>query len=212
MNRDLSEIRKDFLKYTLSKKDFNSHPVNHFKQWLNEAIHHNEPEPTAMTLSTVSETGRPSGRIVLLKYADEKEGFHFFTNYSSQKGRDLNFCHFASLNFFWPGMERQVRIEGRVYKLTDNENDKYFYSRPEDSRLSASVSPQSQIIENRETLEGWYNEAKETQHEILRPAHWGGYKLIPDAIEFWQGRSGRLHDRIKFLLQNNEWIKVRLAP
>ncbi len=212
MNRDLSNIRKDFKKSSLEIDSFKDHPVIHFKQWLDEAIDAQVPEPTAMTLSTVSPQGRPSGRIVLLKHVCENEGFWFFTNYQSKKGRHLIANSFASLSFFWPSLERQIRIEGKVHKLTAQQSDKYFLSRPIDSQLSALVSPQSEVIANRELLMRWFHEAKISTTSINRPENWGGYSLIPDEIEFWQGRSGRLHDRIRFTLRNESWHKDRLAP
>ncbi len=212
MNRDLSKIRKDFVKKTLSENDLSKNPITHFKEWLNEAIEENEIEPTAMTLSTVSPDGRPSSRIVLLKHIDDKKGFYFYTNYLSKKGLHINKNSFAALNFFWPGMERQVRIEGYISRLSTEENDQYFYSRPVDSQISAVISPQSKIISKRQDLIDRYNRLKNANTTVIRPDHWGGYSLKPDEIEFWQGRSGRLHDRIRFRLNDQQWIKERLAP
>jgi len=212
MNRDLSKIRKDFLKKSLSEGDFLKSPITHFKEWLEEAINENELEPTAMTLSTVSPDGRPSSRIVLLKHIDEKEGFYFYTNYLSKKGLHLNKNSFAALNFFWPGLERQIRIEGYIKKLSPEENDEYFYSRPLDSQISAVISPQSKVISKRQDLVDRYNKLKNSNTKIIRPDHWGGFSLKPDEIEFWQGRAGRLHDRIRFKLSDQRWIKERLAP
>ncbi len=212
MNRDYSQLRKDFEKHQLNEAIFSQHPVYHIREWLNEAIEANEQEPTAMTLSTVSPKGRPSGRIVLLKYLDDVKGLWFFTNYDSKKGKHIKHNDFAALSFFWPGLERQIRIEGKIVKLTDSESDEYFYSRPKDSQIGAIISPQSQVIESREQLERWYNELKERKESLVRPQHWGGYALIPDEIEFWQGRAGRLHDRIRYRLDNMNWIKERLAP
>ncbi len=212
MNRDLSKIRKDFIKKSLSESDLPKNPIIHFKEWLGEAIDENELEPTAMTLSTVSPDGRPSSRIVLLKHLDDNKGFYFYTNYLSKKGLHINKNSFAALNFFWPGMERQVRIEGYISKLSTEENDQYFYSRPVDSQISAVISPQSKVISKRQDLIDRYNKLKNSNTKIIRPDNWGGYSLKPDEIEFWQGRAGRLHDRIRFRLLDQQWVKERLAP
>lgn len=212
MNRDLSNIRKDFTKEKLDEAQLSLHPVLQFKLWLNEAIEAKEPEPTAMTLSTVSPSGIPSGRIVLLKNVGISEGFWFFTNYESKKGKHLKQNNYAALNFFWPGLERQVRIEGCIEQISKVESDIYFMSRPIDSQISAIISPQSNVIANREELEKWYNNLKEKQTELTRPENWGGYTLMPFEIEFWQGRVGRLHDRIRYRLENKIWIRERLAP
>ncbi len=212
MNRDLSKIRSDYIKKSLSESDFTNNPIIHFKEWLNDAIEENIPEPTAMTLSTVSPDGRPSSRIVLLKNIDNNNGFYFYTNYTSKKGLHLNKNSFAALNFFWPGLERQIRIEGYIKKLSPEENNEYFYSRPVDSQISAVISPQSKVISKRQDLLDRYNKLKNSNTKIVRPEHWGGYALQPDEIEFWQGRAGRLHDRIRFKLTDQQWVKERLAP
>lgn len=212
MLRDLSHIRNDFVKQALTDAELQGHPVELFQQWLNNAIDNNCPEPTAMTLSTISPDGFPSGRIVLLKHVSVKEGFWFYTNYKSIKGQHLANNPNASLNFFWPQLERQVRISGTSEKLSPQQNDNYFNSRPIDSKIGASISPQSQVIESRKQLESWYNQAKENTFKIARPEHWGGYAIKPISIEFWQGRAGRLHDRIRFKLENGTWQKDRLAP
>ncbi len=213
MNRDFSDIRKDFTKHILNEDYFGDNPIIHFKKWLNEAIDYKEAEPTAMTLSTVSEEGRPSGRILLLKNLEDDGSVHFFTNYNSKKGLQIKHNPYAAATFFWPIMERQIRIEGRVQKLTAEESDKYFNSRPKESQISAIVSPQSKVIASRNHLEQESESLRKSDHNGLhRPDYWGGYKLIPEEIEFWQGRAGRLHDRIRFKLNNNEWIKERLAP
>jgi pyridoxamine 5'-phosphate oxidase len=166
-----------------------------------------------MTLSTVTSTGKPSSRIVLLKGYDE-EGFVFFTNYSSDKGRQLMQNHFAALLFFWKELERQVRIEGVVSKVSEEESDAYFNSRPVGSRLGAWASPQSQKISDREVLNNELMKFTEQfdQENIPRPAHWGGYRVKPTRIEFWQGRSNRLHDRILYEQDNDNWQISRLAP
>lgn len=212
MNRDLSNIRKDFTKEKLDEAKLSIHPILQFKLWLNEAIETKELEPTAMTLSTVSSSGLPSGRVVLLKNVSIEEGFWFFSNYESKKGKHLKQNNHAALNFFWPGLERQVRIEGSVEQISKAESDNYFKSRPIDSQISATISPQSNVIENREIIEKWYEDLKREQKELSRPKNWGGYALMPLEIEFWQGRAGRLHDRIRYRLKDENWIKERLAP
>ena len=210
MNRDLAGVRKDFSKHKLSKKDLDENPINQFKIWLTEAIDSGVSEPTAFTLSTVAPGGIPSVRILLLKKLEEQTGFWFYTNYQSKKGRELEANNNAAMNFFWPDLERQVRIIGKVTKTSSQDSDNYFNSRPLESRYSAIASPQSQIVKNRKKLVALFEEAKEK--EIKRPEHWGGYMLQPAEIEFWQGRSGRLHDRILYRQEGHEWIKERLAP
>lgn len=210
MNRDLSNIRKDFTQKALLQGSLAANPVQQFKLWLDEAIESSQPEPTAMTLCTVSSTGIPSARIMLLKNLAEDSGFWFYTNYDSQKGNDLKHNTHAALNFFWPLLERQVRITGTVTKISASNSDAYFASRPIESRIGAMASPQSQVIESREQLEGWLEDAK--KRTIKRPDNWGGYSLIPTEIEFWQGRANRLHDRIRYRLNGSEWIQERLAP
>lgn len=210
MNKDISNIRKDFSQQALNEDDLADSPVHQFKLWLNEAIESSQPEPTAMTLCTVSPAGIPSARVVLLKNLDESSGFWFFTNYDSPKGNDLGHNHHAALIFFWPILERQVRITGTVTKISARDSDAYFDSRPMESRIGAIASPQSKVIESREQLEGWLAEAK--KGIIKRPDNWGGYALMPTEIEFWQGRASRLHDRIRYRLNGNQWIQERLAP
>ncbi|MCW3805255.1 pyridoxamine 5'-phosphate oxidase [Plebeiibacterium marinum] len=212
MNRDLSQVRQDFLKMKLDEGQFIQHPVIHVKEWLNEAIKNNIQEPTAATLATVSEQNRPSSRVILIKHIDELSGFWFFTNYLSRKGKQLELNHFGSLNFFWPQLERQIRIEGKVEKLSPEQSDVYFNSRPKDSKISAIISEQSQFIKSRKILENKFQSLKSSNKTLIRPQHWGGYSLIPDMIEFWQGRAGRLHDRIVFEQNGNNWNKTRLAP
>ncbi|MFZ4549029.1 MAG: pyridoxamine 5'-phosphate oxidase [Bacteroidales bacterium] len=210
---NLRDIRKDYIQSAIQDGDFPLDPMNWFRQWLNEAMESGEPEPTAMVLSSVSSEMRPSSRVVLLKSVDE-HGFVFFSNYLSRKGIQLNGNHFAALTFFWPLTERQVRIEGVVGKTDAEESDNYFYSRPIESRINAVISPQSTTIESRSYLEMEREKLlfSESNENILRPEHWGGYRLIPDRIEFWQGRPGRLHDRIQYLLKGDLWEINRLAP
>ncbi len=212
MNRDLSSIRNDFTKHVLNENEMGNEPIQIFKEWLHQAIDGNCCEPTAMTLSTVTEDGWPSARIVLLKHVEEKDGFWFYTNYNSAKGQQLSNNPHAALTFFWPELERQVRITGQVQKLSEAQNVTYFNSRPIDSQISASISPQSEVIKSRKVLEDLYQKAKESNEHIACPKHWGGYALKPFEIEFWQGRSGRLHDRIRYKLSSKQWTKKRLAP
>lgn len=210
----LANIRRDYKLKVLDEKSISPDPFVQFSTWLSEAINSNVIEPTATVLSTVSGEGRPSSRVVLLKQASNN-GFDFFTNQQSKKGKHLEQNQFASLLFFWPELERQVRIEGKVQKLTDEESDSYFKSRPVKSQVGAWASPQSTIIPNRKTLNDWFEEFDEIfqKSPIKRPPHWGGYRLIPDLIEFWQGRENRLHDRIEFITgPNGTWEYHRLAP
>lgn len=208
----LANIRNDYNLNILSENNVLKNPIEQTLKWLEEAIHHKINEPTAMNLATASPRGRPSSRIVLLKEINTT-GFIFFTNYDSKKGQELAVNPFAALTFFWKELERQVRIEGQVQKITAIESDVYYNSRPLGSRIGAIVSPQSQHIDSRSTLE---EKAKAMENfpekEIKRPENWGGYILIPDYIEFWQGRTNRLHDRLAFSLENNEWRINRLAP
>jgi len=210
---DISAIRKEYAQKTLEEGDVNSDPLEQFQKWFDEAIEAEVIEPNAMTLSTVSAEGQPTGRVVLLK-GIKADGFQFYTNYGSQKGREISDNPKAGLTFFWAELERQVRIDGELEKLSDEENDKYFHSRPRGSRLGALVSPQSEPIEDRKWLEKRLEEV-ETEHrgkEPARPETWGGYVLKPCRIEFWQGRPSRLHDRIEYRLSNNKWHIRRLAP
>lgn len=200
--------------HQLNKEDAGNDPIGFFIKWLGEAIKAEAGEPTAMVLSTVDNKCRPSSRVVLLKGCEDGE-FRFFTNYESRKGRQIAENPNASLVFFWKELERQVRVEGSIKKLPAELSDAYYNSRPLESRIGAWISPQSTIIENREYLEKLYiSKSSETEDgkELLRPANWGGYALVPTMIEFWQGRPSRLHDRIRFRLDKENWIKERLAP
>jgi pyridoxamine 5'-phosphate oxidase len=210
---DLRDIRKDYQHSAIHGEEFPIEPVNWFREWLHEAMESGEPEATAMVLSTVSAEWRPSARVVLLKSFDE-HGFVFFTNYLSRKGVQLSGNHAAALTFFWPLTERQVRIEGIVAKTDTDESDTYFYSRPLESRVNAIISPQSTSIASRIHLEEEREKLlfMEDNENLSRPTHWGGYRLKPDRMEFWQGRPGRLHDRIQYLLNGNVWHVTRLAP
>lgn len=210
----IADIRKDYRRATLSESQVLKNPIDQFNAWWHEAMRAEIEEVNAMTLATSSADGLPAARIVLLKGFDQ-EGFVFFTNYNSYKGKQLEENPRACLVFFWKELERQVRITGLVQKTSEQESDNYYNSRPEGSRIGAWVSPQSEIIDGREWLEK--NEAALIERfritPISRPSYWGGYRVKPISIEFWQGRSNRLHDRIQFQLdENGSWIIERLAP
>lgn len=214
MSSTIADIRKDYKLQSLLEKDVNANAIAQFNNWWQEAINSEIDEVNAMTLATASADGIPAARIVLLKGFDDR-GFVFFTNYESFKGMQLAENPRACLVFFWKELERQVRITGLVEKVSDLESDAYFNSRPEGSRIGAWASPQSQVIESRE----WLQEREKTYVKdfsgkpLKRPAHWGGYRVKPVTIEFWQGRPSRLHDRLQYTLEgNNEWKIERLAP
>jgi pyridoxamine 5'-phosphate oxidase len=214
MNKDISSLRKDYQKGLLDEIHTPPTPFPLFSDWFNHALEHADiDEPTAMTLATLNEKMQPQARIVLLKDWSEK-GFTFFTNYQSQKGKALQQHPKAALLFFWSALERQIRIEGKVEKVEKALSEQYFHSRPLDSQIGAWSSPQSQIIPNRTVLEdnvAKYSKAFDSK-EIPLPEHWGGFRLVPTSFEFWQGRSNRLHDRIEYVLDGNQWQKHRLAP
>jgi pyridoxamine 5'-phosphate oxidase len=212
MAAKIANIRKNYSQKKLSESKVNHNPLKQFAKWWKQAIKSEMAEPNAMTLATASPDGVPSARIVLLKDFGEN-GFTFFTNYYSFKGQQLSENPKACLVFFWKELERQVRITGLVQKISDEANDEYFYSRPVDSQLGAIASPQSQVIENREWLDEKFKQLKKEKSNIQRPSNWGGYIVKPVIIEFWQGRPGRLHDRLQYTLQQNgEWKMERLAP
>ncbi|HTQ64456.1 MAG TPA: pyridoxamine 5'-phosphate oxidase [Puia sp.] len=210
----IAGIRKEYKKESLSENEIETDAFDQFHKWWKEVLDSKIEEANAMTLATASNDGIPSARIVLLKGVDKK-GFIFFTNYNSFKGQQLLENPRACLVFFWKELERQVRITGLVEKLSHKESDDYFDSRPEGSRIAAIISPQSQVIESRKWLE---ENKKKLKQELLnkkieRPKHWGGYRVKPIDIEFWQGRPNRLHDRIHYTLQENgNWSIERLAP
>jgi pyridoxamine 5'-phosphate oxidase len=210
----IADIRRDYSLKTLNETEVTENPFQQFADWWQQAIESEIDEVNAMTLATASLEGVPSARIVLLKGYDEK-GFVFYTNYESAKGQELAENPRASLLFFWKELERQVRITGLVEKVSATESDEYFLSRPTGSQIGAWASPQSHIIENRSWLENKVKEleAKFSTEKLARPSHWGGYRVKPVIIEFWQGRSSRLHDRIQYTLQENgSWKIERLAP
>ncbi len=214
-NTEYHSIRKDFQKAGLDPLTCPSNPVILLDEWLNDAISAEWPEPTAMVLSTVGEGNKPSSRVVLLKGLDQ-EGLRFFTNYLSKKADDLEVNPQASLLFFWAGLERQVRVEGRVEKTSDQESDTYFFSRPKDSQINAVISPQSKAIPDRNYLlekrKSVIQELQSGRPNLERPSYWGGYLLTPDKFEFWQGRPGRLHDRILYTREDTVWNLNLLAP
>ena len=211
--KSLADLRKTYARDSLNQSAVDPDPIIQFRSWMAEALDAELPEPNAMTLATVSADGRPSARVVLIKGVDER-GFVFFTNYDSHKGHDLEDNPHAALVFYWIELERQVRIEGRVEKLPDEESDEYFASRPLDSRIGAWASEQSRELSSRAALVA--SAAKYAAKFALnppRPPHWGGYVVIPDVIEFWQGRPSRLHDRIVYMRQSDgRWTLARLAP
>ena len=211
--KDLSDLRKSYERAQLEEAGAASVPLLQFEAWLQEAMAAKLPEPNAMTLATVDASGRPSTRVVLIKGCDAR-GIVWYTNYQSRKAQDLASNPFAALQFHWVELERVVRIEGRVEKVSGAESDDYYQSRPLDSRLGAWASPQSQVIASRATLVA--NAAKAAAHHGLhppRPPHWGGFRLLPDRWEFWQGRTSRLHDRLSYRLQpDGNWLRERLAP
>ncbi len=210
----LENLRTDYQKHSLSEKDIKANPFEQFGIWFDEAVKAEVMEPNALTLATATKEGIPSARIVLLKGFDQK-GFSLYTNYLSKKGKDMAKNPFASMVFFWPELQRQVRIDGKIVKLSKEESEAYFNSRPFESRIGAISSPQSQVIPNRESLDVVYKnmEEKYKGQSVPKPAHWGGYLLSPIAIEFWQGRPSRLHDRMKYvLMEKGKWKIERLAP
>jgi pyridoxamine 5'-phosphate oxidase len=210
---NISELRTEYSRASLNETDIDPDPVQQFSKWFAEALNAEVPEANAMSLATVDRNGRPSSRIVLIKDFGP-DGFTWFTNYASRKGHDLQARPYAALLFYWIALERQVRIEGRVERLPEAASDAYFHSRPLASRIGALASAQSVAVADRATLEAQYAQAAQQYDEHPpRPGHWGGYRLIPDAFEFWQGRPSRLHDRIHYAQQaDGSWLRQRLQP
>ena len=212
---NIAELRRDYTHASLTEADVDPDPLRQFRRWLDEAVAAELPEPTAMTLATVASDGAPAARIVLLKGVDSS-GFLFFTNYSSRKGAELAARPAAALLFYWIELERQVRVEGSVVKLTAQESDAYFATRPHLARLGAWASPQSRVISDRGWLDAALAAARERfaaeGEQVPRPPHWGGYRVTPAVIEFWQGRASRLHDRLRYRRDGELWRLERLAP
>lgn len=209
----ISDLRKEYALNGLDKADVSPDPIAQFQVWFEAALGAGVPEPNAMHVSTVTADGRPDGRIVLIKDVSDA-GFVFYTNYESRKGRQLTDRPFAALTFFYPELERQIRIEGRVEKVSAHESDAYFNSRPRGSQIGAWVSQQSSLVESRDVLQNRQREL-ETQFDgqpVPRPPHWGGFRVVPDMLEFWQGRPSRLHDRIRYRKEGQDWIIERLSP
>jgi len=213
MPNDISELRRDYSLASLDRGDVVDEPMAQFRRWFDDARKAQLVEPNAMTLATVGPSGRPSARIVLLKAA-EADGFVFFTNYESRKGPELDAGGSAALVFLWKEIERQVRIEGRVHRVSRQESEAYFRTRPLGSRLGAWASPQSSVIADRAWLERAYADAESrfTGEEVPCPPEWGGYRVVPDEVEFWQGRQSRLHDRLRYRRDGTCWVIERLAP
>ena len=214
MNRSVADLRQNYTRAGLSEADADPNPFKQFKTWFEQAVEAQLPEPNAMAIATTTPDGKPSVRMVLLKDFDER-GFVFYTNYESIKGQQLQENPWAALVFWWTQLERQVRIEGKVKKVSPQESDAYFQSRPRDSQLGAWVSNQSQVIDSREVLERRLEELKQkyASKEVPRPPNWGGFRVIPSAIEFWQGRPSRLHDRLRYrLVEDGSWVRERLSP
>lgn len=209
----IQNLRQDYRAAELTENEVNKNPIKQFEKWFNAALEAQLYEPNVMTLATADKSGKPNARIVLLKGFDD-QGFSFYTNYLSTKGKELKKNPQACLVFFWAELERQVRIEGKVEKLDKETSEAYFHSRPQGSQIGAIASPQSQIISDRKVIEKKVEELTSTYKDktIPKPAHWGGYIVKPTSIEFWQGRTSRLHDRIKYDLINGKWQMNRLAP
>lgn len=204
--------RYEYLKGRLAEEDASPNPLEQFAHWLQAAISAQVIEPTATCLSTVGSNGRPSSRIVLLRGQDER-GFTFFTNYQSRKGEEIEAHRYGCMNFWWGALERQIRIEGVVERVLPEDSDAYWQTRPYESQLASAASPQSQVVDSRESLTAHVHHIQqENPDTVARPEHWGGYRLVPDRFEFWQGGPARLHDRLVYRLVGQAWIIERLAP
>jgi pyridoxamine 5'-phosphate oxidase len=209
----LANLRLNYTLNELSEKNVSQNPIIQFETWFNEALNSEVKEPNALVLSTIH-NGKPRSRVVLLKEFNEK-GFVFFTNYHSAKGQEISLNSVGNMTFFWVDLERQIRIEGTIEKITAEESDAYFWSRPQSSQIGAWVSNQSEVINGRSVLEeklAFYEDKFKSELQIPRPSHWGGYRLKPDFIEFWQGRTNRLHDRIAYTCDQENWKITRLSP
>lgn len=213
-NKNLADLRTDYTLQHLNEDNVDHNPITQFEKWLSEAIESKVQEPAAMVLSTVNKMGAPSSRVVLLKDVQD-QNFYFFTNYESHKGQDIRENQQVSLLFFWPELQRQVRIGGIAKQADETISDEYFASRPRESRIGAISSPQSEKIDSRETLEDLIENVQKqfAEEEVIpRPTYWGGYKVEPDYVEFWQGGASRLHDRIVFEKDGDNWKIYRIAP
>lgn len=210
---ELSDYRMNYERHTLDESSVPSNPFQLFEGWFTDVLTSGTEDPTAVVLATADKEGKPSARMVLLKGLD-KRGYIFYSHYQSRKGRELEQNPNASLLFFWKEFQRQVRVEGRVERLSLEESDQYFRQRPFENRVSAAISPQSQVIQGRPWLEYQVKQCKDKYADgnIPRPAEWGGYLLTPSRFEFWQGRKDRLHDRLMYTLTGNAWQLQRLAP
>ncbi len=211
--RSIADIRRDYGELNLDENVIPQDPIAQFQLWFEDVLKNETNDPTAMILSTVDNKGHPDSRVVLLK-GIEAGNFLFYTNYQSAKSKQMQNKPYAALNFYWPHMARQVRIRGAVQQVSNEQSDRYFLSRPIKSQFSAIISPQSHEITNRAALENSLNDLiqQHGQEAVIRPDYWGGYKVIPDEIEFWQGRDNRLHDRIHYYRQHGQWQHHRLAP
>lgn len=213
MQHDIASLRKEYKREELTEESVAANPFDQFRAWFDEALASQLPEPTAMTLATADERGVPSARTVLLKGVDDA-GFVWYTNYASAKGQCLEHNPVAAILFFWPELERQIRISGSVDRVARDESEAYFHSRPRESQLGAWASNQSTVVASRDELEVSYAEmqARFADGEIPLPPSWGGYRLRPTSIEFWQGRPSRMHDRIRYRKEGSLWVRERLAP
>lgn len=207
----MKDLRREYNSGTLHKADLKSDPFLQFDQWFKDCMKSEANECNSMVLSTISSKGKPSSRVVLLKEINE-DGLVFFSNYNSRKALEIQSNPNACLLFYWSGLERQIRIEGKIEKISASASEEYFYSRPLLSQISAIVSNQSAVVENRTMLERQFEDLRAQPDRIKKPDQWGGYRLIPDYFEFWQGRENRLHDRFSYALSDNFWIINRLAP
>ena len=214
MIKNVADLRQEYTAATLDIADTAANPIDQFEHWFADAIRAEVKEPNAFTLATINDEGRPRARVVLLKGFD-KDGFVFYTNYSSAKAAELLAHPYAAMNFFWYDLERQVRIEGKIEKVSTETSREYFQSRPKSSQIGAWASPQSKVITDRTILDAEMERLSQqyaSEDVLPLPPHWGGYLIRPDLIEFWQGRRSRLHDRVRYRLENGLWVKELLAP